>query len=101
MSAPRTAARYHARDGTAHTVIVYRTPAGRWRVIDTAGEDAVIVETLTGHDDRLSQAQAARPRLRRRATGLPRRRPARGPAPAAAAHRARRTRRTREPVKAA
>ena len=28
-------ARYRARDGTDHLVIVDRTPEGRWRVLDT------------------------------------------------------------------
>jgi hypothetical protein len=31
---PRTAARYCARDGTQHDVIVLKTPAGRWQVVD-------------------------------------------------------------------
>jgi hypothetical protein len=51
-------ARYRARDGSEHRVAVERTPEGRWRVLDIAGEDTVLVETLTGHDDRLEQAEA-------------------------------------------
>jgi hypothetical protein len=58
MPPPRVAARYRARDGIEHHVIVYRTPAGRWRILDAVGEDAIIVETLTGFDDRLGQAEA-------------------------------------------
>jgi hypothetical protein len=58
MPPPRTAARYTARDGTEHEVIVLKTPGGRWQVIDTTGSDVVHVETLRGFDDRLSQATA-------------------------------------------
>src|SRR3954452_17589991 len=58
MPPPRTAATYHARDGSEHDVLVLTTPAGRWRILDTSDDDVVHVETLTGHDDRLSQATA-------------------------------------------
>jgi hypothetical protein len=51
-------ARYRARDGSEHRVAVERTPEGRWRVLDIAGDTTVLVETLTGHDDRLDQANA-------------------------------------------
>jgi glucose dehydrogenase len=51
-------ARYRARDGTEHKVLVQRTPEGRWRVLDRRGDQTVVVETLTGHDDRLTQAEA-------------------------------------------
>ena len=51
-------ARYRARHGDEHLVVVERTPEGRWRVLDIAGEDTIVVETLTGHDDRLAQAEA-------------------------------------------
>jgi hypothetical protein len=51
-------ARYRARDGTNHRVTVGRTPEGRWRVLDTAADMAIVVETLTGHDDRRAEAQA-------------------------------------------
>ena len=51
-------ARYRARDGTDHVVIAARTPEGRWCVLDTANDTAIVVETLTGHDDRRPQAQA-------------------------------------------
>lgn len=39
-------------------VLVTRDPAGRWQVLDGAGSETVVVETLTGHDDRLDQALA-------------------------------------------
>jgi hypothetical protein len=58
MPDPVTAARYHARDGTEHRVLVERSPDGRWRVPDAVGDDAIVVDTLTGHDDRLDQAAA-------------------------------------------
>lgn len=51
-------ARYRARDGTDHVVTAARTPEGRWCVLDTANDTAIVVETLTGHDDRRAQAQA-------------------------------------------
>ena len=57
MTRPVTA-RYRARDGTDHLVSVDRTPEGRWCVLDTVAECAIVVETLTGHDDRKAQAQA-------------------------------------------
>ena len=51
-------ARYRARDGTVHRVTIGRTPEGRWKVLDTVTEMAIVVETLTGHDDRQAQARA-------------------------------------------
>jgi hypothetical protein len=51
-------ARYRARDGTDHRVSVDRAPEGRWRVLDTVADRVIVVETLTGHDDRRAQAQA-------------------------------------------
>jgi hypothetical protein len=56
-SAPRVAGRY--RSGWRwHEVLVTRDACGRWQVIDSAGSESAIVETLTGHDDRLDQALA-------------------------------------------
>ena len=51
-------ARYRARDGTDHLVRVDRTAEGRWRVLDTVADRVIVVETLTGHDDRQAQARA-------------------------------------------
>ena len=51
-------ARYRARDGTEHFVTAGRTPEGRWCVVDTVADGAIVVETLTGHDDRQAQARA-------------------------------------------
>lgn len=48
----------YERVGTWHEVLVTRDPAGRWQVIDAAGSQVTLVETLTGHDDRLRQAEA-------------------------------------------
>jgi len=50
--------RYRARDGTDHLVSVDRTPEGRWRVLDTVAGHVIVVEMLTGHDDRQAQARA-------------------------------------------
>src|SRR3954467_8812199 len=58
MPPPRTAATYRARDGSEHDVLVLTTPAGRWQILDTTDTTVVHVETLTGEDDRLSQATA-------------------------------------------
>ena len=58
MPPPRTAASYRARDGSRHDVQVLTTPAGRGRILDVGETDVVHVETLTGFDDRLSQATA-------------------------------------------
>ena len=51
-------ARYRARDGTDHLVGVDRTPEGRWCVLDSAADTSIVVETLTGHDDRRAEALA-------------------------------------------
>jgi hypothetical protein len=48
---------YAASDGW-HDVLAGRDEAGRWQVLDAAGSQLALVETLTGHDDRLDQAQA-------------------------------------------
>ncbi len=53
-----TTPRYRARDGTDHLVTAGRTSEGRWRVLDTANDTVIVVETLTGHDDRQAQARA-------------------------------------------
>src|SRR4051794_1342599 len=57
MTQPVTA-RYRARDGTDHLITTGRTAEGRWHVLDTTADSAIVVETLTGHDDRHAQAQA-------------------------------------------
>ena len=54
----RDAARYRTRDGTEHVVLTSRTPEGRWQVLDRAAGHTLLVETLTGYDDRLAQAEA-------------------------------------------
>jgi hypothetical protein len=38
--------------------LVISDPAGRWQILDAAGSQLAVVETLTGHDDRLDQALA-------------------------------------------
>ena len=57
MSTPQVSAEYQGAGGW-HQVLVARDPAGRWQVIDSDGSQATLIETLTGHDDRLHQAQA-------------------------------------------
>jgi len=58
MPDPVTAARDRARDGTEHKVHVERDPERGWLVLDTVGNDAIVVDTLAGEDDRLDQAAA-------------------------------------------
>lgn len=57
MSTSHLTARYEAPSGS-HEVLVARDLVGRWRVLDATGPTLTLVETLTGHDDRLAQAQA-------------------------------------------
>ena len=57
MSALRAVASYSS-PGFQRDVLVVRDPAGRWQVVDSDGERLTLVETLTGHDDRLDQAIA-------------------------------------------
>jgi len=57
MSATRVAGHYRSA-WERHEVLVIRDASGRWQVVDAASSDIVVVETLTGHDDRLDQALA-------------------------------------------
>jgi hypothetical protein len=57
MTTPQGSTGYRAA-GTWHEVQVTRDPEGRWQVTDKAGSQMTLVETLTGYDDRLHQAQA-------------------------------------------
>ncbi len=57
MSAARAAGHYRS-SWEQHEVLVTRDPSGRWQVVDAASSSVVVVETLTGHDDRLDQALA-------------------------------------------
>jgi hypothetical protein len=50
-------ARYRARDGDEHLVAV-EAAAQRWRVIDIAGAQTVLVEELADPEDRRAQAEA-------------------------------------------
>lgn len=52
-----TAARYRDADGVWHTLRVRHT-AGGWQVIDLAGEQERVIETLTGVGDGRPQAEA-------------------------------------------
>lgn len=57
MSTSTVSARYSSALGL-HDVVVTRDQAGRWQVLDVLGSTVALVETLTGHDDRLDQAEA-------------------------------------------
>jgi hypothetical protein len=48
---------YTAPDGW-HAVYIALDEAGRWQVFDASTTGFVLVETLTGHDDLLDQAEA-------------------------------------------
>jgi hypothetical protein len=53
----RVSAGYAAPDGW-HAVYIELDERGRWKVFDGSTTHLVLVETLTGHDDRLDQAEA-------------------------------------------
>src|SRR3954451_25467548 len=57
MSAAQPGGRYRS-GGEWHEVLVTRVPCGRWQILDATRSELVVVETLTGHDDRLDQALA-------------------------------------------
>jgi hypothetical protein len=44
--------------GGWHAVYVAVDHVGRWQIFDASATGLVLVETLTGHDDRLDQAEA-------------------------------------------
>jgi hypothetical protein len=50
-------ASFVAADGW-HDVFVALDEGGRWQVLDLSSARLALVETLTGHDDRLRQAEA-------------------------------------------
>ena len=52
-----TAARYRDSDDVWHTLQV-RNTAGGWQVVDVAGHQECVIETLTGVDDGRPQADA-------------------------------------------
>ena len=53
----RVSGSYRAPDGW-HAVYIALDDGGRWQVFDASMTQLVLVETLTGHDDRIDQAQA-------------------------------------------
>jgi hypothetical protein len=57
VAGARACAGYAAADGW-HDVLAGRDETGRWHVLDAAGSRLALVERLSGHDDRLDQAQA-------------------------------------------
>ena len=44
--------------GQRHEVWIRRDEVGRWQVLDAGPELLIVVDTLTGHDDRRAQACA-------------------------------------------
>src|SRR4051812_8520348 len=53
----RISAGYLAPDGW-HAVYIALDEAGRWQVFDASARQLGLVETLSGHDDRIDQAHA-------------------------------------------
>jgi hypothetical protein len=51
-------ARYRARDGDEHLVAIERAAEQRWRIIDIAGAQTMLVEELAPPEDRRAQAVA-------------------------------------------
>lgn len=49
---------YRDSEGARHEVLVRRTSAGDWQVLDTCAAETRVVETLDGREDGLPQAQA-------------------------------------------
>ncbi len=57
MSDP-TPVRYRDAAGVWHQITVRRTPDGTFEVIDTAGEERRVIDTLAGYGDGPAQAYA-------------------------------------------
>ena len=57
-SSPAEAVTSYLAGGRTREVRVQRDEAGRWQILDIGPHGAVAVDTLTGYDDRLSQAHA-------------------------------------------
>jgi len=51
-------ARYRARGGAKHLVVVQRAARQRWRVVDIGPEKSTVVDVLRAAGDRLAQAHA-------------------------------------------
>ena len=54
---------YDDAAGQRHEILVRRTAAGDWEVLDTFASDTQVIETLDGHVDAEPQAEVGRPRL--------------------------------------
>jgi hypothetical protein len=57
-SSPAEPVTSYLAGGRTREVRVQRDAAGRWQILDIGPHGAVAVDTLTGYDDRLSQARA-------------------------------------------
>jgi hypothetical protein len=53
-----TALTYRDATGVVHEVVVRKTPAGDWEVLDTGAGEAVVIESLDGRVDAEPQADA-------------------------------------------
>jgi hypothetical protein len=53
-----TALTYRDATGVVHEVVVRKTPAGDWEVLDTRAGEEVVIESLDGRVDAEPQAEA-------------------------------------------
>ena len=53
-----TALTYRDATGVAHEVVIRKTPAGDWVVLDTGAGEEVVIESLDGRVDGEAQAEA-------------------------------------------
>lgn len=58
MRNPTVTARYRDATGVTHQLAVRKTPDGAWEVIDRAGEQARVIDTLAGFGDGRPEAEA-------------------------------------------
>ena len=53
-----TAPTYRDATGVVHEVVVRKTPAGDWEVLDTCAGEVLVIESLDGRVDGEAQAEA-------------------------------------------
>jgi hypothetical protein len=58
MTDPYAPLRYRDGEGARHEVLVRRTSAGDWQVLDSCARETCVVDTLDGREDGPEQARA-------------------------------------------
>jgi hypothetical protein len=53
-----TALSYRDATGVAHEIVIWKTPAGDWEVLDTCAGEVLVIESLDGRVDGEAQAEA-------------------------------------------